>query len=135
MSYSMCLPGRLHGARRPPSSHSPGGLSAIATNLNAVAQHQPPQPAQVSLRGTLIKLGLAEGAANLFDRITITGRSGHLLRQGTYLSLLPNPVHNFNATLSWLTDEPAQRHTLPPPVPEPSLRQVYRAGRRAVRWG
>ncbi len=95
---------------------------AIATNLNAVAQHQPPQPAQVSLRGTLIKLGLAEGAANLFNRIAITGRSSHLLRHGTYLSLLPNPVHNFNTTLSWLSDELFQRHTLPPPVPEPSLR-------------
>jgi NADH:ubiquinone reductase (non-electrogenic) len=96
--------------------------AAIATNLSAVAQHQPPQLAQVTLRGTLIKLGLAEGAANLFDRIAITGRSGHLIRQGTYLSLLPNPVHNFNTTLSWLTDELFQRHTLPPPVPEPSLR-------------
>jgi hypothetical protein len=95
---------------------------AIATNLNAVALHQPPEPAQVSLRGTLIKLGLAEGAANLFDRIVITGRSGHLIRHGTYLRLLPNPAHNFNTTLSWLTDELFQRHTLPPPVPEPSLR-------------
>jgi len=94
----------------------------IATNLNAVAQHQPPQPAQVSLRGTLIKLGVAEGAANLFDRIVITGRSGHLIRQGTYLSLLPNPVHNFNTIVSWLSDELFQSHTLSPPETKPSLR-------------
>ena len=95
--------------------------AAIASNLNAVAHHQPPQPAQVSLRGTLIKLGQAEGAASLFDRITIPGRSGHLIRQGTYLSLLPNPVHNAHGMVSWLFDELLQRHTLPA-KPRPGLR-------------
>jgi NADH dehydrogenase FAD-containing subunit len=101
---------------------------AIAANLTAVAQHHPPQPVQVALRGTLIKLGQAEGAASLFDRITITGRRGHLIRQGTYLSLLPNPAHNFNAIVSWLSDELFQRHTLPPTVVQPSLRS------RLSRW-
>ena len=94
--------------------------AAIATNLNAIAQGQPPPIAEVNLRGTLMKLGLADGAANLFDRLVVTGRSGHLLRQATYLELLPNPVHNFKSTLGWLTDEILQRHTIPPPVPEPS---------------
>jgi NADH dehydrogenase len=60
--------------------------AAIARNLNAVVRHQPPQLVQVSLRGTLIKLGQAEGTANLCDRFTITGRIGHLIRQGTYSS-------------------------------------------------
>lgn len=95
--------------------------TAIASNLKALVHHQPPQPVQVSLRGTLIKLGQAEGAANLFDRIAITGRSGHLIRQGTYLSLLPNPVHNLSGIVSWLSDELFQRHTLPS-KPQPSLR-------------
>ncbi|NMF84256.1 NAD(P)/FAD-dependent oxidoreductase [Nodosilinea sp. P-1105] len=85
---------------------------AIATNVNAQVQGQPLQPAQVTLRGTLMKLGLADGAANLFNRVVITGRQGHLLRQATYLQLLPNPVHNFKASLSWLTDELLQRHTV-----------------------
>ena len=87
--------------------------AAIARSLNAVVRHQPPQPAPVSLRGTLIKLGQAEGAANLFDRLAITGRSGHLIRQGIYLSLLPHPVHNVSNIVSWLSDELFQRHTLP----------------------
>ncbi len=86
--------------------------AAIASNLNAVVRHQPPQPVQVSLRGTLLKLGQAEGAANLFDRLAITGRSGHLIRQGTYLSLLPNSAHNVSSLASWLSDELFQRHTL-----------------------
>lgn len=88
--------------------------AAIAKNLNALAQNQPPQPAQVNLRGTMMKLGLTEGAANLFNRVTIAGRTGHLIRQGTYLELLPNPVHNFKATLGWLTDEIFQRHGVLP---------------------
>jgi NADH dehydrogenase len=95
--------------------------AAIASNLKAVVHHQPPQPVRVSLRGTLIKLGQAEGAANLFDRLAITGRSGHLIRQGIYLSLLPNSVHNFSGIASWLSDELFQRHTLPS-KPQPGLR-------------
>jgi len=83
---------------------------AIAANLNAIVKNQSPKPAEVNLRGTLMKLGQAEGAANLFNRKIIAGRTGHLIRQGTYLELLPNPVHNFQATLGWLTDEMLQRH-------------------------
>ena len=82
----------------------------IAQNLHAIAQGQPPKPVTVALRGTLLKLGLGEGVANLFDRVPITGRAGHLVRQGTYLELLPVYVHNFKATVGWLTDELFQRH-------------------------
>jgi NADH dehydrogenase len=77
----------------------------IAHNLSAIAQGRPPKPVKVALRGTLMKLGLGEGVANLFDRIPITGHAGHLIRQGTYLELLPVYVHNFKATVGWLTDE------------------------------
>jgi NADH dehydrogenase FAD-containing subunit len=83
----------------------------IAHNLSAVALGQPPKPVRVTLRGTLMKLGLGEGVANLFDRVPITGHAGHLIRQGTYLELLPVYVHNFKATVGWLTDELFHRHS------------------------
>jgi len=103
--------------------------AAIATKLNALVRNQPLEPAQVNLRGTLMKLGLADGAANLFNRVVVSGRSGHLLRQATYLQLLPNPVHNFKASLGWLTDEILQRH----PVPS-AARQSTRQSRPIARW-
>lgn len=64
----------------------------------------------VHLRGTMIKLGLGEGAANIFDRLIVAGQLGHLIREGTYLELLPNSVHNFKATTQWLTDEIFHHH-------------------------
>lgn len=82
---------------------------AIARNLKALAEGQPTQPAQVHLRGTLMKLGLGEAAAELFDRYEIKGRPGHLVRQARYLELLPAPAHNFKATAEWLTDALFQR--------------------------
>lgn len=102
--------------------------AAIASNLTALVRRQPLQPAQVKLRGTLMKLGLADGAANLFDRVVITGRKGHLLRQATYLRLLPNSIHNFKAALSWLTDELFQKHTV---SNRPALRQT---DKRTPEW-
>jgi len=87
--------------------------SAIAHNLKALAEGNDPKPAKVFLRGTLLKLGLGESAANLFDRFEIAGRLGHLIRQGTYLELLPTPVHNFKATTEWLTDQLFYRYSRP----------------------
>ncbi len=31
--------------------------------------------------------------------------AGHFIRQGTYLELLPTPLHDFKATTEWLKDE------------------------------
>lgn len=84
--------------------------AAIAHNLKAIAAGEDPKPAQVNLQGTLMKLGLGESVANLGDRFEITGRLGHLIRQGTYLQLLPTPVHNFKANVEWLTDEVFHRY-------------------------
>jgi NADH dehydrogenase len=67
-------------------------------------------PAQVNLRGTLMKLGIDEGVANIFDRVELKGEFGHLIRQATYLELLPKPVYNLKATAEWFTDELLQRH-------------------------
>jgi len=78
---------------------------AIAYNLRTMALGYDPKPARVSLRGTLMKLGLENSVANLFNKVEITGELGHLIRQGTYLELLPTPIHNFKATTEWLKDE------------------------------
>lgn len=83
---------------------------AIAQNLKLQAAGKPLLPAQVHLRGTLMKLGLNEGVANLFNKIQIKGQPGHLLRQAAYLELLPTPGHNARITTEWLTDELFQRH-------------------------
>lgn len=83
---------------------------AIAHNLQALIKKQPLLPAQVTLRGTLMKLGIDEGVANLFDRLEIKAEAGHLIRHATYLELLPKPLHNFQITAEWLTDELFQRH-------------------------
>ncbi|MEL6578618.1 MAG: NAD(P)/FAD-dependent oxidoreductase [Cyanobacteria bacterium J06621_12] len=83
---------------------------AIAHNLVALSKGQPLVPASIHLRGTLMKLGLGEASANMFDRFTVAGQLGHLIREGTYLELLPNSVHNFKATTQWLTDELFSHH-------------------------
>ena len=78
---------------------------AIADNLLALDQGKQLSQADVSLRGTLLKLGLGESVANLFDRYQIKGKLGHAIRETTYLTLLPTPVHNFKSTTDWLIDE------------------------------
>jgi NADH dehydrogenase len=85
--------------------------AAIAGNLKAISQGKQPSPAQVKLRGSLLKLGLNESAANLFNQFEVTGKAGHLIRQATYLKLLPTPIHNCKATTEWLIDEIFQRHS------------------------
>lgn len=83
---------------------------AIAQNLKLQAEGKPPLSVQIHLRGTLMKLGLNDGVANLFSKVQIKGQPGHLLRQATYLELLPIPAHNARITTEWLTDELFQRH-------------------------
>ncbi|WP_083630819.1 NAD(P)/FAD-dependent oxidoreductase [Scytonema sp. HK-05] len=77
----------------------------IARNLKAISEGRSLSPAHIHLRGTLLKLGLAESAAEIFDRFEVKGKLGHLIRVATYLELLPTPVHDFKATTEWLTDE------------------------------
>ena len=85
--------------------------ATIARNLKAMTLGDDLIPNQVNLRGTLLKLGLEESAANLGDRFQITGEIGHLIRQSTYLQLLPTPIHNLKATTKWLTDEVFVRYS------------------------
>jgi len=78
---------------------------AIAQNLIALTQGKSPKPAEVKLRGTLMKLGIGDAVADLFNRVQIKGKTGDLIRHATYLELLPTPLHNFKTTLEWLNEE------------------------------
>ncbi len=87
--------------------------AAIAYNLIALALGYDLKPAKVNLRGTLLKLGLNNSVANLFGSIEVAGEAGHLIRQATYLELLPTPIHNFKATTEWFHDEVIERYHHP----------------------
>ena len=87
--------------------------AAIAKNLMAVHKGKPLVSPDPQLRGTLMKLGLNNGVANLFDRVRIQGKAGDLLRNATYLELLPTPLHNFKSTTQWLAEETIDRFHRP----------------------
>ena len=111
--------------------------ASIAHNLMALAQGIPPSPAHVNLRGTLMKLGLGNGVANLFDRMQLTGKLGDLLRNAAYLEMLPTPLHDFKATTEWLKEETFHRYHRPKLEPEttlkPSLSPTEKRTRSLVR--
>jgi demethylphylloquinone reductase len=79
--------------------------AAIANNLMALAKGHPLPPVEIGLRGTLLKLGLDDSVADLYDRYQIKGHLGHLIRQAAYVDLLPTPARNFKGTIEWLSDE------------------------------
>ncbi|MBI4784866.1 MAG: NAD(P)/FAD-dependent oxidoreductase [Oscillatoriophycideae cyanobacterium NC_groundwater_1537_Pr4_S-0.65um_50_18] len=79
--------------------------AAIAHNLQALSEGRVLVPTQIGLRGTLMKLGLDESVAELFDRYEVKGNLGHLIRQAAYIDLLPTPARNFKITAEWLSDE------------------------------
>jgi NADH dehydrogenase FAD-containing subunit len=79
--------------------------AAIAHNLLTLQREGQLQPAQVQSLGTLMKLGLGEGAAEILDRFEVKGKLGNIIRQVRYLELLPTPLHNFKATTEWLTED------------------------------
>ena len=85
--------------------------AAIAHNLTALSENRPLISASVKLRGTLMKLGLAESVAEIFDRVEVKGNLGHLVRQATYIEMLPTPARNFKATAEWLSEEVFHRIT------------------------
>ncbi|GAB4540946.1 MAG: NAD(P)/FAD-dependent oxidoreductase [Pleurocapsa sp.] len=93
--------------------------AGIAHNIIALSQGEEPQPVKATMRGTLMKLGLDNGVANLFDKMQVTGKPGDLIRNGTYLEMLPTPVHNFKATTDWLTDEIFHRYHPPESITTP----------------
>ena len=82
---------------------------AIAHNIKALCEEKEVKPAKVKLRGTLLKLGMGESVAEIYDRLEVKGKAGHLIRQATYLEMLPTPLHNFKATTEWLTESIFQK--------------------------
>jgi len=84
--------------------------AGIAHNLLALAKGQSLKPVHPKMRGTLMKLGIRNGVANLFDKVQIEGEAGDLIRNATYLEMLPTPIHNFKATAEWLRDDTFERH-------------------------
>lgn len=102
--------------------------TAIARNLKALALEDEPQPAEVNIRGTLLKLGLEDAAANIYDKFELDGEIGHLIRQGTYLELLPTPIHDFKATTEWLKEEIFRQHLGSDGIGKTAVRAVQIAG-------
>lgn len=97
--------------------------ASIAHNLIALAKGKSPRPAHVSLRGTLMKLGLSNSVANLFEKVQITGKPGDLIRNATYLEMLPTPLHDFKATTEWLKEETFHRYHRPKVMSETAAKQ------------
>jgi NADH dehydrogenase FAD-containing subunit len=96
---------------------------SIAHNLIALAKGSSLSPAHVNLRGTLMKLGLSNGVANLFDKVQVTGKPGDLIRNATYLEMLPTPLHDFKATTEWLKEETFHHYHRPKLEPEAVAKQ------------
>ncbi len=108
----------IEGESLPPTAqvaHQQG--MSIAHNLKALVAGKPLSKTDVHIRGTLMKLGLEEGAANIYNQAEVDGTAAHLIRQGTYMSLLPNPVHNLQAGLKWFNEGVLKRY-LEPAEPE-----------------
>lgn len=84
--------------------------ATIAKNLKALALGHDLEPLKINIRGTLLKLGLNDAAANLFNTLQVSGEPAHLIRQATYLTLLPTPIHDFKATDQWLDEEIFNNH-------------------------
>jgi NADH dehydrogenase FAD-containing subunit len=107
--------------------------ASIAHNLIALAKGAAPSPAHVSLRGTLMKLGLNNGVANLFDKMQITGKPADLIRNATYLEMLPTPLHDFKATIEWLEEETFHHYHRPKSEPEAAAKQPLSPAERRER--
>ncbi|MBW4540180.1 MAG: NAD(P)/FAD-dependent oxidoreductase [Myxacorys chilensis ATA2-1-KO14] len=97
--------------------------ASIAHNLIALAKGASPRPAHVGLRGTLMKLGLGNGVANLFDKVQVAGKPGDLIRSATYLEMLPTPLHDFRATAEWLKEETFHHYHRPKLESETAVKQ------------
>ena len=106
--------------------------AAIAYNLKAIALGNELKPAKVNLRGTLLKLGLDDAAASVYNVFEVKGEVAHLIRQGTYLELLPTPIHNFKATTEWVNEEIFHDHMDPNNVGKTVVRTAEIVGAGVV---
>ena len=101
--------------------------ATIASNLIALSQNKELHPVDASMRGTLMKLGIRNGVANLFDKVKINGRTGDIIRNVTYLEMLPTPIHDFNATTEWLSEEIFHRYHQPQTAAEKQRKRQAKA--------
>jgi len=104
----------VEGNSLPPTAqvaHQQG--DAIASNLQALAKGREPKPADVSIRGTLMKLGLEDAAANISNQVEVDGELGHLIRQGTYMNILPTPLRDLKLTAKWFKEDVYQDYLEP----------------------
>ncbi|MBH8571697.1 NAD(P)/FAD-dependent oxidoreductase [Nostocaceae cyanobacterium CENA369] len=104
----------------------------IARNLKAIAFGEELKPVKVNIRGTLLKLGINDAAANLFNVFEVAGEPAHLIRQGTYLTLLPTPIHDFKATTEWVDEEIFHQHIDPQDVGKKVVQAVEIVGAGVV---
>ena len=84
--------------------------TAIARSLLAMAKGSQPQPAEVMLRGTLMKMGVGDRAGRSVRSHDHRSSTGGLIRTGTYLELLPTPLRDFKATFQWIDEEIFNRY-------------------------
>ena len=101
--------------------------ATIAKNLIALSQNKELHPVDASMRGTLMKLGIRNGVANIFDKVKVNGRTGDVIRNVTYLEMLPTPIHDFNATTEWLSEEIFHRYHQPQTPAEKQHKQQAKA--------
>lgn len=104
----------------------------IARNLKAIAFGEELKPVKINIRGTLLKLGINDAAANLFNVFEVAGEPAHLIRQGTYLTLLPTPIHDFKATTEWVDEEIFHQHLDPQDVGKKVVQAVEIVGAGVV---
>ena len=105
--------------------------ATIAKNLLALSQNKTLHLVNANMRGTLMKLGIRNGVANIFDKVKVDGRVGDSIRNLTYLEMLPTPIHNFNATAEWLSDEIFHRYHQPQQPDEVNRQRLNRNHRLA----
>jgi NADH dehydrogenase FAD-containing subunit len=104
----------------------------IAQNLKALALGKELKPVKLNIRGTLLKLGINDAAANLFNVFEVAGETAHLIRQGTYLTLLPTAIHDFKATTEWVDEEIFHHHLDPHDVGKKVVQAVEIVGAGVV---
>lgn len=85
---------------------------AIARNIQALIEDRSLEPTDITIRGTLMKLGLEEGVAEILNKVQIAGRTGHLIRQALYRGLLPMPAKNLKLGVEWIASEVFEKQGL-----------------------
>ena len=79
--------------------------TTIAHNILALKRGDKLRSLNVTLKGSMIKMGTNQAATNLYNRIQVNGEIGHLMRQAVYMNTLPTPKRDLKLTWRWLKGE------------------------------